>query len=59
MTARPRADLAPPGFVEPQLALLVKEPPQGEGWAHEIKFDGYRMKRASRPARSAARASSC
>ena len=43
MTARPRADLAPPGFVEPQLALLVKEPPQGEGWAHEIKFDGYRI----------------
>lgn len=32
-----------PEFVPPQLATLVKEPPQGEGWLHEIKFDGYRM----------------
>ena len=32
-----------PAFVEPQLAKLVDRPPQGAGWAHEIKFDGYRM----------------
>ena len=27
----------------PQLATLVKTPPQGEEWWHEIKFDGYRI----------------
>jgi bifunctional non-homologous end joining protein LigD len=32
-----------PGFVEPQLCKLLDRPPQGSGWAHEIKFDGYRM----------------
>ena len=28
---------------EPQLATLVKTPPSGEQWMHEIKFDGYRI----------------
>ncbi|MFI4964169.1 MAG: DNA ligase D [Caulobacterales bacterium] len=32
-----------PGFVPPQLARLVDRPPQGDGWGHEIKFDGYRL----------------
>ena len=32
-----------PGFVEPCLALLVEKPPAGDGWLHEIKFDGYRL----------------
>lgn len=27
----------------PQLARLYKEPPEGPGWLHEIKWDGYRM----------------
>jgi bifunctional non-homologous end joining protein LigD len=27
----------------PQLATLVKAPPSGGGWLHEIKFDGYRI----------------
>lgn len=27
----------------PQLAQLVKEPPDGNGWIHEIKLDGYRI----------------
>jgi bifunctional non-homologous end joining protein LigD len=27
----------------PQLATLVKAPPEGDGWCHEIKFDGYRI----------------
>ncbi|MCC6948963.1 MAG: DNA ligase D [Bradyrhizobiaceae bacterium] len=31
-----------PGFVSPQLAILVDAPPLGENWLHEIKFDGYR-----------------
>lgn len=33
----------PPGFIEPQLAKLWDTPPEEEGWAHEIKFDGYRI----------------
>jgi bifunctional non-homologous end joining protein LigD len=32
-----------PDFVSPQLATLVEEPPEGEGWLHEIKYDGYRI----------------
>jgi ATP-dependent DNA ligase len=32
-----------PKFVSPQLATLVKEPPSGDEWLHELKFDGYRM----------------
>src|SRR5207237_5364734 len=27
----------------PQLATLVDEPPRGEGWIYELKFDGYRI----------------
>src|SRR4051794_19287259 len=32
-----------PPFVRPQLAKLVTGAPEGERWAHELKFDGYRM----------------
>ncbi|MFC3068116.1 DNA ligase D [Phenylobacterium soli] len=32
-----------PGFVAPELAKSVDRPPPGAGWAHEIKFDGYRL----------------
>ncbi|HVI31996.1 DNA ligase D [Phenylobacterium sp.] len=32
-----------PGFVPPVLAKPVDRPPLGAGWAHEIKFDGYRL----------------
>lgn len=32
-----------PDFIAPQLATLVKEPPSGDEWLHELKFDGYRM----------------
>ena len=31
-----------PKFRPPQLATLVDEVPAGNGWMHEIKFDGYR-----------------
>ncbi len=41
-TAAARA-AAMPSFVPPQLCKLVDRPPPGAGWAHEIKFDGYRM----------------
>jgi bifunctional non-homologous end joining protein LigD len=32
-----------PDFIEPQLCKLVDRPPPDAQWAHEIKFDGYRM----------------
>ena len=32
-----------PDFIAPQLAASLEKPPAGSGWAHEIKFDGYRM----------------
>jgi bifunctional non-homologous end joining protein LigD len=31
-----------PERIEPQLATLAPEAPDGEEWLHEIKFDGYR-----------------
>lgn len=31
-----------PAFRTPQLATLVDSVPAGNGWMHEIKFDGYR-----------------
>ena len=34
---------AMPEFLAPQLATLVREPPEGDEWFHELKFDGYRM----------------
>ena len=38
----PRAT-ALPQIVEPQLATLMARVPSGDGWIHEIKFDGYRI----------------
>jgi len=32
-----------PDFVAPELCISVDRPPGGEGWCHEIKFDGYRV----------------
>ena len=34
---------AMPRFIEPQLCKSVDRPPAGDGWAHEVKFDGYRL----------------
>lgn len=36
-TAKPRA------FLPIQFAKVVDHPPPGQGWVHEIKFDGYRI----------------
>lgn len=41
--AKPKAVAALPAFIEPQLTKSLEKPPAGPGWAHEIKFDGYRM----------------
>ena len=30
-------------FFAPQLARLRESPPQGDGWLHEVKWDGYRI----------------
>jgi bifunctional non-homologous end joining protein LigD len=38
---KPAASL--PDFRPVQLATLVDAPPEGEGWLHELKYDGYRM----------------
>ncbi|HEY7511570.1 MAG TPA: DNA ligase D, partial [Vicinamibacteria bacterium] len=32
-----------PRFLKPQLATLVDEAPEGDGWLHELKLDGYRI----------------
>ncbi|MBN9064390.1 MAG: ATP-dependent DNA ligase [Rhizobiales bacterium 65-9] len=39
--AAPATDM--PEFIEPQLCKLVERPPSGAAWAHELKFDGYRI----------------
>lgn len=49
--ARRRADATSGGamaslqknYAGVQLASLVDKPPRGEGWLHEIKYDGYRI----------------
>jgi bifunctional non-homologous end joining protein LigD len=40
---KPKTVSAMPDFVAPQLCASVENPPTGEGWCHEIKFDGYRV----------------
>jgi ATP-dependent DNA ligase len=48
MVHGPKKDLEsanlPPDFVPFQQVKLVKTPPAGERWMHEIKFDGYRLR---------------
>jgi bifunctional non-homologous end joining protein LigD len=41
-SARKRPNAPLPAFRAPQLATLVDAVPAGNGWMHEIKFDGYR-----------------
>ncbi|WP_425350342.1 hypothetical protein [Mesorhizobium temperatum] len=38
-------------FIEPLMPTLVDKPPEGDGWSHEVKFDGY-AELPSRPART-------
>jgi bifunctional non-homologous end joining protein LigD len=35
--------VALPGRIAPQLTQLADTAPDGDGWLHEIKYDGYRM----------------
>jgi ATP-dependent DNA ligase len=41
--AHQRGNHSLPTFIPPQLSLLVKAPPTGENWAHELKYDGFRF----------------
>lgn len=41
--ARRTKALGLPPFVPPQLCKAQARPPQGAGWVHEIKLDGYRI----------------
>ncbi|WP_411340178.1 DNA ligase D [Sphingopyxis sp. J-6] len=45
--ARPKARGKPPKFRPLQLATLVDAVPTGNGWFHEIKYDGYRAEIAA------------
>jgi bifunctional non-homologous end joining protein LigD len=40
---KPKRVSAMPDFVAPQLCASVERPPSGDGWCHEVKFDGYRV----------------
>jgi bifunctional non-homologous end joining protein LigD len=42
-TQRKRAQRSTLPEYKPQLATLVTAAPSGEGWVHEIKYDGYRI----------------
>jgi DNA ligase D-like protein (predicted ligase) len=42
-TERRRGGPPLPDWVPPQLSKLVTAAPEGDAWAHEIKYDGYRM----------------
>jgi bifunctional non-homologous end joining protein LigD len=45
--AKPKAGGKPPKFRPLQLATLVDAVPVGNGWFHEIKYDGYRAEVAA------------
>jgi bifunctional non-homologous end joining protein LigD len=45
-TSRKSAHLGLPAFIPPMLCELHKEPPSGQGWFHETKYDGYRLEAA-------------
>lgn len=41
---RPARDRRQPaGFIKPCVAVLKRTVPAGEGWTHELKWDGYRI----------------
>src|SRR5262249_37073499 len=34
---------APAAFIHPRQPIVAKQPPNGDGWAHELKHDDYRL----------------
>lgn len=49
-TGKPLRDY--PQFIPPQFCRTLDKPPSGANWAHEIKFDGYRMQLRVRDGRA-------
>lgn len=43
MSSRPRA--LPAGFIAPCLPTKAQQPPSGGLWLHEIKHDGFRIRK--------------
>ena len=41
--SRGRPKNAPAAFIQPCRPTVAERPPRGEGWAHELKHDGYRL----------------
>ena len=41
--SRGRLRNAPAAFIQPCRPIVAKQPPRGDGWVHELKFDGYRL----------------
>ena len=37
------ADILKDEAFAPELAKLAKDPPAGDAWLHEVKWDGYRI----------------
>ena len=51
----PPAAMKLPDFIPPALCRLQEEPPAGDDWLHEIKYDGYRMQLAIASGRAVVR----
>ena len=49
--SRGRPINAPPGFIQPCRPTVADSPPNGPGWVHELKFDGYRLQIHARDGR--------
>lgn len=41
--AKPKRGGEPPAFVPPMLCSVLQQPPEGDLWRYEIKYDGYRL----------------
>src|SRR3954452_17562165 len=41
-----------PGYIAPMQPTLVDDPPEGDNWLHEVKWDGYRTQVAIANARA-------
>jgi bifunctional non-homologous end joining protein LigD len=51
-TPRPAPVPSDPSFIAPQLCAVAQQPPQGPGWVHEMKLDGYRIQASIRGGRA-------
>jgi bifunctional non-homologous end joining protein LigD len=43
MRSSRRTKSVPAAFIHPCRPIVAKQPPQGPGWGHELKHDGYRL----------------